>query len=412
MRTYIVRQPILDENQEVLGYEILYREESENIEEKRSDVAAANAIENFLVEFDSNKFLDGKMAFLTFTPNLLLKNIPRIFSPQKLVIQIDDDTIIHPAAQKVVYEYRKKGYSVAINGFEFALRYFSILDVVDIIKIDFSKVNDSLANIVNIGKNFNKKVIAYNVNNDEAYNYAKKIGCTYMQGSYVAEKLPTALHKMNHMQSNFFQLMVAITKEEPNVEEIEEIISRDVTLTYSLLKLVNSAYFALRHQAKSVKQALIVLGVGQLKQWIYLLSFKQDDGTMPSELIRISFLRANFCSELCNFANGIEISKSEAYLIGMFSTLGILMEVSLENALDEVNVSELIKSALLSYEGKCGTLYKLVLAYEKAEWKVMNECAEQLNIPMNIITQKYFECVEYVNNIWKELTSANNNEKR
>lgn len=404
MRAYIVRQPILDENQDVLGYEILYQEKIDDLDDKKSDVKAASAIENFLVQFDSDRFLNGKMAFITFTPNLLLKNIPKIFSPQKLVIQIDDDTIINPAAQNLVYEYKKKGYSIAVNGFEFALRYFSILDVVDIIKVNFSELNESLSNIVNIGKSFNKDIIAYNVNSEEAYNLALKLKCSFMQGSYVAEKLPTTIHKMNHMQSNFFQLMVAVTKEEPNVDEIEEIISRDVALTFSLLKLVNSAYFALRHQAKSVKQALVILGLGQLKQWIYLLSFKQDDGSMPTEIIRMSFLRANFCAELLQYASNMTISKSEAYLIGMFSTLGILMEVSLEEALTEISVSDEIKLALTKQEGRCGILYKLILAYEHADWKNMKVYAEQLDIPMNIITQKYFECVEYVNMIWNELT--------
>ncbi len=404
MRAYIVRQPILDENQDVLGYEILYQEKIDDSEDKKSDVVAASAIENFLVQFDSDRFLDGKMAFITFTPNLLLKNIPKIFSPHKLVIQIGDDTIINPAAQNLVYEYKKKGYSIAVNGFEFALRYFSILDVVDIIKVNFSELNDSLSNIVNIGKSFNKDIIAYNVNDEEAYKLALKLKCSFMQGSYVAEKLPTTIHKMNHMQSNFFRLMVAVTKEEPNVDEIEEIISRDIALTFSLLKLVNSAYFALRHQAKSVKQALVILGLGQLKQWIYLLSFKQDDGSMPTEIIRMSFLRANFCAELLQYASNMNISKSEAYLIGMFSTLGILMEVSIEEALSEISVSDEIKFALTKQEGRCGILYKLILAYEKADWKNMKTYAEQLDIPMNIITQKYFECVEYVNLIWNDLT--------
>ena len=406
MRAYIVRQPIIDENQKVLGYEILYQERIEEVTNKKSDVNAASAIENFLIQFDSDRFLDGKRAFINFTPNLLLRNIPKIFSPQKLVIQIDDDTIINPAAQNLVYEYKKKGYSIAVNGFEFALRYFSILDVVDIIKVNFAERNESLSNIINIGKSFNKDIIAYNINDEKTYNLARKLGCSFMQGSYVAEKLPTTIHKMNHMQSNFFHLMVAVTKEEPNVDEIEEIISRDVALTFSLLKLVNSAYFALRHRAKSVKQALVVLGLGQLKQWIYLLSFKQDDGSMPNELIKVSFLRANFCAELLQYASNMTISKSEAYLIGMFSTLGILMEVSLEEALEEISVSDEIKHALTTQEGRCGILYKLVLAYEKADWKNMSMYAEQLNIPINIITQKYFECVEYVNLIWNDLTRS------
>lgn len=404
MQAYIVRQPILDKKQNVLGYEILYKEKINDKQGKSTDIKAASAIESFLTQLDSDKFLAGKIAFMNFTPNLLLKNIPKIFSPQKLVIQIDDDTIVNPSAQSQVYEYKKKGYSVAINGFEFALRYFSILDVVDIIKINMLGSRESLSTIVSIGKSFNKDIIAYNVNDEESYNVAKELGFEYMQGSYVAEVVPTTIHKLNHMQSNFFQLMVAVTKDEPNVDEIETIISRDVTLTFSLLKLVNSAYFALRHRAKSVKQALVILGLGQLKQWIYLLSFKKDDGSMPDELIRISFLRAKLSEELLAFAKDMPISRSEAYLIGMFSTLDKLMDVSLEEALAEISVSDDVKFALTKKEGRCGMLYMLVLSYEKAQWREMSSYAEKLGIPVNIVTQKYFECVEYVNTIWNDLT--------
>lgn len=403
METYIVRQPILDASQNVVAYEILYQEDVSSLYSQK-DSTVANAIEDFLLQLDNDKFLGGKTAYLTFTPNLLLKNIPRMFSPQKLVIQIEDNSIIHPLAQKVIYRFKKQGYHIAVKGFEFSPRYFGILDAVDIIKMDFTNPDDpSLANIINIGTSFHKDIVAYNVNSHDAFEKAKTLGCKYMQGTFVAQQLPTRVHRMDHMQSNFFQLVVAITRDEPDVDEIALIISRDVTLAFSLIKLVNSAYFALRNRAKSVKQALIILGLGQLKQWIYLLSFKQDGAGSSEELVRISFLRANFCSELSQFVTDFPISKSEAYLMGMFSTLGILMEVPLENAMEELSISDEVKNALLSGEGRCGELFHLVLCYENADWHGMTAHAEGLGIPMNVITQKYFECVEYVNSIWRDL---------
>lgn len=409
METYVVRQPILDKKRTVYAYEILYHADESSFygaTEHGNDADAANAIENFLVELGSEKFLGGKKALLTFTPNLLLKNVPKIFSPSDLIIQIEDDSIIHPLAQKVIYRYKKQGYSIAVRGFEFSPRYFGIMDVVDIIKLDFANPNDSsLANVTQISKSFQKTVIAYNVDTPEAFERAVELGCDYLQGKIVAQPFESKVHRMDHMQSNFFQLMVAITKDEPDVDEIAQIISRDVTLAFSLIKLVNSAYFALRNRAKSVKQALVILGLGQLKQWIYLLSFKQDSGSGPDELVRISFLRASFCSELCQYVKNIQVSKSEAYLMGMFSTLGMLMEVPLEEALRELAISDEIKIALINGEGRCGELFKLVLCYENADWSGMTAHATELGLPMNIITQKYFECVEYVNGIWNDLMS-------
>lgn len=403
MQTYIVRQPILDLKKNVAGYEILYQQDESSLYGE-IDYTAASAIETFLNQLDSEKFLSGKMAYFTFTPNLLLKNVPKIFSPKKLVVQIEDNAIVHPLAHRIIYRLKKQGYRIALKNFEFSPRYFGIMDVVDIIKIDFTDYeNRSIANIINIGKSMDKEIIGYNINCNQAYEKAKELGCEYIQGSCVAEQITSKVYRMDYLKTNFFQLMVAVAKDEPNIDEISEIISRDVTLAFSLIKLVNSAYFALRNRAKSVKQALIILGLGQLKQWIYLLSFQKDRNNVSEELIRISFLRANFCSELSVFVKDIEISKSEAYLMGMFSTLGILMEVPLEMALAELPISDKIKNALLIGEGKCGSLLNLVIGYEQAKWREMAAFADELNIPVEKISEKYIECVDNVNTIWDDL---------
>lgn len=407
MDSYIVRQAIVDDTQSSMGYEILYTEKQVD-NEQSGDASAANAIDVFLSSMDSTKFLDGKVAFLTFTKNLLVKKIPKLFTTQKLVIQIEDSIITNPLSNTLITKYKQSGYKVAVVDFEFAPRYFGVLDIVDYIKVNFKDTsNPSIDNIVSLGKSFGKIVVAYNIENQEAYDKARALGCKYFQGSFVSEKLPSAIKKMNYMQGNFFQLMVAITKDEPDIDEIEQIISRDVSLTFSLLRLVNSAYFALRNRAKSVKQALVILGLGQLKQWIYLLSFKQDDGSMPSELLKISFLRAKFAGALNGYAVNMPISYAEAYLLGMFSTLGKLMQVPLEEALVQLPIGDEIKDALLKKEGRAGLLYELVLSYEKADWKTMSDVALQLGIPLNVIAQKYFECVEDVNETWNSLMKAN-----
>jgi EAL and modified HD-GYP domain-containing signal transduction protein len=410
MESYIVRQAILDKKQQSVGYEVLYTEALVNSNDI-SDMSAANTIEAFLSGSSADSFFDGKTAFLTFTINLLDKNIPRMFATNKLIIQIDDSLITNPNSHKLINKYFQQGYKFAVVDFEFAPRFFSLLDFVDYIKLNFKDYQSmSLNNIISIGNSFGKKVIGYNIDCKEAYDKAVECGCTYFQGSYVSERLPATIAKTNYLQSNFFLLMCAVTKDEPDIDEIESIVSRDVTLTFSLLRLVNSAYFALRNRARSVKQALVILGLGQLKQWIYLLSFKQEDGSMPDELLKVSFLRATFASELLGYASNMPISKSEAYLLGMFSTLGKLMQCELADALAQLPIADEIKLALLNGEGRTGLLYNLVIAYEKANWKVMQDCADELSIPQNIISTKYFECVENVNSVWNGLTHQANNE--
>lgn len=408
MDTYIVRQPILDNQRKVVAYEILYKEDASSLYMPPGESAgAATAIEQFLTNMDGERFLEGKTAFFTFTPNLLMKNIPKMFPPDKMVIQIDDSTIVHPVAQKIVYRFKKQGYRVAVQGFGFSPRYFGILDVVDIVKINLADDTASLESIVRVAHSFQKKIAAYNVNSLNALERAQSLNCDYYQGAGVAEQEKAKVHRTDHMQSNFFQLMIAVTKDEPDTDEIATIISRDVTLAFSLIKLVNSAYFARRNRVKSISQALVILGIGQLKQWIYLLSFKRDNGGIQDELIKISFQRGKFCEELVQYAPQVGLSPSEAHMLGMFSTLGTLMEVPLEQALGELPISEEIKTALITGEGAAGHLFNVVVCYESADWERMRQNAQSLGIPNDVITRTYFECVEYVNGIWKELQTPN-----
>lgn len=407
MNKYVVRQPIKDKNQDILGYEILFEVEKGGLYNETDDFAAADTIAGFLMQNNKNIFSSG-MAFITFTPNLLFKNTPKIFEKGTLVIQIEDSFIIHPLALGFITRYKKAGYEIAINDFQFNPRYLSMMDSIDYIKVDFSIDNEvSLSNIVETASSFKKKCIAANVNTKESYDYAMKLKVDYFQGSYIAEALLTKANKTDYLQSNFFQLVVAITKDEPKMNEIEEIISRDAALTYGILKMINSVYFALKHRTSSVGQALVILGLAQLKRWVYLLSFKQDDNTKGSEeILKLSFLRANFCAELQPYAKDMPISKSEAHLMGMFSTLGYLIDATMEEIFDEIPIRIEIKDAIMQHRGRCGMLYLLVLSYEKADWGNITKYAEMLGIPKNIIAQIYFDCVEDVNQIWDTLTNS------
>ncbi len=409
---YIVRQPIRDPEGNTLGHEILYHGANQAFSSDSStssaEFAAANTIYSFLTD-NSPKVLKGTLNFMTFTTMLLMKKTPRLFDKNDLVIQIDDAVIIHPLSMHLVQQYVKEGYRIAVNDFQFTPRYLSLLDDIHFIKINAKTATElAIRNTVEIAHSMNIKCIVTNIDDPQLYQRAIALGADGLEGPYVADKLTTRAHSSSYIQSNFFQLMVAVTRDEPNVEEIETLIAADASLTYGLLKMVNSAYFALRHRATTITQAIMTLGLGQLKQWIYLLSASNaENETDPGseEFLKLSFMRANFCSELITHAKNVPISKSEAYLMGMFSTLNYLIDAPLEEILAEVPVADDIKTALLTHEGRCGMLYDLVLSYESADWDRITTLAEELGIPDNMMTSVYFICMENVNTLWEQLTN-------
>ena len=301
-----------------------------------------------------------------------------------------------------------------MNEFQFTPRYLSLLDDIHFIKINAQHASEvTIRNTVEIAHSMNIKCIVTHIDDEKLYQRAVALGADGLEGPYVAAKLTTQAHSSAYIQSNFFRLMVAVTKDEPNVEEIEQMIAADASLSYGLLKMVNSAYFALRHRATTITQAIMTLGLGQLKQWIYLLSASNAENEVDpgsEEFLKRSFMRAYFCSELMKHAKNMPISRSEAYLMGMFSTLEYMIDAPIEEILFEIPIIKEVKDALIYQEGMAGKLYQLILHYERAEWSEIKGLAEDLGLHTNELAQIYMECVEEVNDIWDNVVGVKEEE--
>ena len=403
----VVRQAIKDvKKDEIIGYELLFQSNSEDLYDS-DNRTAADTILNFLMNNTDKIFKDNRI-FMTFTPALLFRNTPKLFEKDKVVIQIEENLLIHPLTLPMIKKYYNEGYKFAINDFKFAPKYFSILEYMEYIRIELNndmtdREKDSIKNVMELTKSFDKKCIAKGINSEEIYNRAVEFGFDYLEGAYISELVATKAEKADYLEGNFFQLVIAITSEEPDLNEIEEIISRDAGLTYAILKLVNSAYFALRKKTASIKQAIVTLGVSQLRQWVYMLSFNRDNNIINEELLKTSFLRAKFLEELCSKVKFSEITKSEGYLVGMFSILPNIVDSTMEELIEDIPLSYEIKKSLIDEEGIGGELLKLVKAYERADWKTTHRISTSLNIPVELLSNTYIDCICEVNSIWDNL---------
>lgn len=406
----VARQGIKDlKTDTIIGYELMIQGDEETLYNSSSDSVAANTMVAFLSE-NSSRIFNEKRTFMTFTPALLFRNTPKIFDKDKIVIQIEDNIVIHPLATILVTKYREEGYHFAINDFQFTPKYFSMLEHVDYIKVDISdKMDDaqrkSMENIVEMAHGFQKEFIATGVNSKEVYEYARELEVDYVEGSYISGAMVTKASKIEYLQGNLYQLILEVTKDEPDILVLEKIISRDVSLTYALLKMANSAYFSDHHQTASIRQAIVRVGISQLKKWVYLLSFKEDEEA-PEELLKTSFMRANFAAALAKKMNKFPITNSDAYLMGMFSTLEYMIDAPMEEILQELPIVEEVKAALISKEGDAGKLYDLILHYERAEWGEIKVIADELGLQTTVMAQLYMECVDEVNEIWASVVGA------
>ena len=229
MEKIIARQLIKKtDTSEIMGYELLVQSDAESLYNSSVDSAAANAMTAFLTENSSKIFRDRK-TFMTFTPALLFRNTPKIFDKDMIVIQIEDNVVIHPLASILIEKYREEGYHFAINDFQFIPKYFSMLEYVDYIKVKVTGEEEdrerrSLENVVEMAHGFGKEVIATSINTKEAFLLAKEIHTDYVEGAYISDTSVSKVGKMEYLQGNLYQLIMEVTKDELDMEVMEQIV--------------------------------------------------------------------------------------------------------------------------------------------------------------------------------------------
>jgi EAL and modified HD-GYP domain-containing signal transduction protein len=189
------------------------------------------------------------------------------------------------------------------------------------------------------------------------------------------------------------RLMHEVNQMEIDFNKVEEIVKHDVSMSYKLLRYINSAYFGLRAEATSIKQALVFLGVRNLRKWASLMAFACLGEDKPQELLTVAVVRARFCELLAGQVN-LGNRSDDLFLMGLFSALDAMLNISMEKVVDEITFAPEIKSALLGDDGTFRHVLDLVLGFEVGEWDEMKKMKQLYNMDELAVPQLYFDAVK------------------
>lgn len=394
MSIFIARQPIFDAAMNVFGYELLFRSGMVNsYTAMDADYASSNVMINSFCLLGLDKLTGSKKAFINFTGNLLKQDVATLFPREELVIEILENVNPEKDIVENCRKLKKSGYSIALDDFILRDDYLTLIELADIIKVDFlSSSQDDKKSIVQRFKGRNIKFLAEKVETPEEFQQAKEWGYTYFQGYFFSKPAILSTNDIPPLKMIYLQLIEKINSHEVDFSELAEIVIRDVALSYKLLKLVNSSAFGLRSKVESVRQALVVLGTNEIKKLVSLLILQDLGDDKPEEIVHTSLVRAKF-AELLAAETVIKTRKEECFLMGMFSTLDVLMSRPMEEVLSGVSLSKDVRSALLKKDGLFGYIYQLILAYEMGDWSQCNSCASILGINPNKLMEAYVEAL-------------------
>ncbi len=401
MKAFVARQPIFNRQQQVVAYELLFRSGLENFyNEKNGDLATARVITNSFMLVGIETLTAGKRAFINFTANMLLNEIPTLFPPYLIGVEILENVVPNEEILYACEKLKNSRYLLILDDFIVSQKNNPLVELADIIKVDFrttSKKDRSALAERFAGNRI--QLLAEKVETLDEFREALELGYSYFQGFFFCRPDIISRTDIPSHRLTYFRMLQELHREEPNFEELTRIVVADISLSYKLLRLVNSAIFGFRNRITSIKQALVILGLQEIKKWIALLALKSLVEDRPEELMVISVIRARFGENIA-LAIGLQNRSSEFFLMGLFSMIDAFLGRPMEEIIGELPVSNDIKDALTGVENLLGVVYRLMTAYERADWNRVTQCSSRLGLDEENISEFFLKSVEWANQLF------------
>ncbi len=395
---FVGRHAIYNRELEVIAYELLFRGSAATERDASGDAdeATSQVILSTFTEIVLDKLTEGKLAFINITRNFLLGNYPLPLSDAKLGLEILENTVVDQPVIEAVRRLAAQGHAIILDDFVHHPSLLPLVELANIIKIDLQALPGSEVNRhVQTLRKHNAKLLAENVETHEQFELCKHLGFDYYQGFFFCQ--PHIIKGQRIPPNRLVTLRLLAKLQDPvtSIRELETLISQDVSMSYKLLRSLNSAFYSLPRKIESIHQALVMLGNQWLKTWasLLLLSSIHDK---PQELMQMAMARAKMCELL---ATAKRLSPKETFFTaGLFSVLDALMDQPMEDVLNALPLSQEINDALLRRAGNLGAVLQCVLDYERGIW----DAVQCIGLQQGEITQAYLEAIAWANQVSKE----------
>jgi c-di-GMP-related signal transduction protein len=396
---YVARQPIFDEESKIFGYELLYRSGFENqYGAHDGDHASLSVLSDSAFVFGVEALAGSGRAFVNFTRSALVNDYARVLPPKRLVVEVLEGVEVDDEVRAACKRLKDDGYLIALDDFNPQGPTGSLVDLADIIKIDFMAYNEPSSRelIAELLRRRGVTLLAEKVETAEDADQARRFGYTYTQGYFFARPEISVGTRSSGFKPHRLQLLCELNRADPDLDVIEELLRHDPALSYQIIRYLNSAAFGLRTRVSTIRQAVFMLGQVGLKTWATVVILADAGSERPLELIVTSVARGRFC-ELAGRACDIEGREHELSLLGLFSLIDAIVGRPLDEALAEVNLPADVAAAIRGEPGELGDLLNLARGYERADWPTVERLVVKMGLPAWEAPAIYLDAVAWGN---------------
>ncbi len=363
----VVRQPIFDGQQRVIAYELRYHADSDLQMLAPDSDSSSEVLLNAYTSICDQGEIKRVPAFLSLPLEMVNSgNMPTLPSKQ-IVIQLSAAAGTPAELRQAIERLGAEGYRVTVEMGRFTPELQPLLKTAKIVKIDVSLMSDDeLRQQGSAILKHRLTPLASNIQSVAQLELCIDAGFKLFEGSFLSRPKVIKGRRVGTNQVALMQLIQELQKPNAKPEKLEEMIIRDPVLTYKLLRIVNSAAYSLVRKVESVAEAVVLLGIDQVRKWATLIAMTSHKDK-PEELSRILLIRGRMCELV---AEGSKLSNPPSYFMaGMMSGLHVMLDIDQATMLEQVPLGEDIKAAILDHQGNIGTVLNQVNAYETGEWE-------------------------------------------
>jgi EAL and modified HD-GYP domain-containing signal transduction protein len=393
----VARQPIYNQAMAVTAYELLYRESASALKAMISDArrATLRVIANAALEIGLDRLAGGLPVHINFPRELLVGDPMLPLQPEAVVIEVLEDVPADPEVLAGIRALRKRGYRIALDDYSARESNRALLDVADIVKVALSREDPvQLPGIVRELKARRLHLIAEEVETVEQFEHCIELGFDGFQGYFLQRPETFQAQRVPSNRLGTLRLLTELSRPDVSMQELEQIVSQDMSMSYRVIRCINSSFYNLPRKVESIRQALVILGMDSLRQLCSLIALQGFDDRPPS-LIVVAMARARMCEQLGRLA-GVD-DTGPYFITGLFSMLNVLTGVPIAKLVEELPLAKPIESALVSESGELGEALHCVRAYERGRWKDVSFHG----LPHEVIRAAYVDAV-----FWAEQARA------
>lgn len=400
MAFFAARQPILDIDKKLFAYELLFRENLDNVfpENINAEEATSRMVEGLHFNLGLDGLIQNKCAFINFTHESLINQYPQLLPNDQVVVEVLETVKPGKKLLAAIIELKEKGYTIALDDYIHHRIWLHFFPYTDIIKIDWKETSiETIQKVINDIKPFpHIKLLAEKIETHEEFNIAVGLGFSYFQGYFFSRPEVLQSRAISPSQMSLANLMIELSQHEPDINAVTQVIERDVNLSFKLLRYAQSPLFKRRTEITTIKHALLVLGDQELRRFVSVLFAAQFAVAKPAELTNMSLIRARFCETLAAFP-GQNQSKESAFLVGLLSLLDALLDTEMTELLEKLPLADSIKLVLIHHNGVLGQYLTLLIAVEHADWSLVSQLEASLNLTADTAGQLYQQALKWAN---------------